>query len=43
MRIILICWNRLRRPNAHDNRPDGADSPDDIFIGVINKLRGVLC
>jgi len=30
----------IRRPNQHDNRLAGADTPDEVFLNVINKLRG---
>ncbi len=29
----------LRRPNQHDNRLDGSDTADDLFLNIINKLR----
>lgn len=29
----------VRRPNIHDSRIDGTNTPDDIFLNVINKLR----
>jgi len=29
----------VRRPNSHDNRIEGADTPDVFFLTVINKLR----
>lgn len=31
----------VRRPNSHDSRLDGADTPDDFFLNIINKLRVV--
>jgi nucleoside-diphosphate-sugar epimerase len=31
----------VRRPNPHDNRLYGADTPDDLFLGIINKLRTI--
>lgn len=31
----------IRRPNPHDNRVDGTDTPDDVFLTVINKLRNI--
>ena len=31
----------MRRPNNHDNRIMGADTPDDFFLKIINKLRGL--
>lgn len=30
----------VRRPNPHDNRIDGTDTPDSVFLTIINKLRG---
>lgn len=29
----------MRRPNPHDSRLDGADTPDVIFLNIINYLR----
>lgn len=29
----------IRRPNPHDNRVDGTDTPDDFYINIIDKLR----
>lgn len=29
----------VRRPNAHDNRIEGADTPDHIFLHTIHQLR----
>jgi hypothetical protein len=29
----------MRRPNKHDIRLDGADTPDNVFVNIINKLR----
>lgn len=29
----------VRRPNSHDNRKLGTDTPDDFFINIIKKLR----
>ena len=29
----------LRRPNLHDNRITGADTPDYVFLNIINFLR----
>lgn len=29
----------IRRPNEHDSRVDGTDTPDNIFLNIINKLR----
>lgn len=29
----------VRRPNSHDTRLDGADTPDQVFLNIINKLR----
>ncbi len=29
----------IRRPNPHDNRIWGADTPDAVFLNIINKLR----
>lgn len=31
----------VRRPNAHDNRTQGTDTPDDIFLRTIDQLRAV--
>lgn len=31
----------IRRSNPHDNRIDGTDTPDDFFLAIIEKLRGV--
>jgi len=31
----------VRRPNSHDTRLDGADTPDDVFVTIINKLRAI--
>ena len=29
----------IRRPNAHDNRLLGSDTPDDYYLGVIQRIR----
>lgn len=29
----------MRRPNPHDNRIEGANTPDEIFLNIINRLR----
>jgi len=29
----------IRRPNSHDNRIEGTDTSDTIFLNIINKLR----
>ena len=29
----------VRRPNNHDNRIEGADTPDSYYLGIINTLR----
>jgi hypothetical protein len=29
----------VRRPNQHDNRIDGADTPDEYFLGKIKQIR----
>ena len=29
----------IRRPNNHDNRLSGADTPDNYYLNVINKIR----
>lgn len=29
----------IRRPNPHDSRIDGADTPDKVFLTIINSLR----
>lgn len=29
----------VRRPNQHDSRVDGTDTPDDFFLNIINYLR----
>ena len=29
----------VRRPNLHDNRIEGADTPDQLFLSVIDQLR----
>ena len=29
----------IRRPNPHDNRILGADTPDTVFFNIINRLR----
>jgi len=29
----------VRRPNPHDTRIDGTDTPDAVFLNIINKLR----
>lgn len=29
----------VRRPNSHDSRLDGADTPDDVYLSIIDKLR----
>ena len=31
----------IRRPNPHDNRIQGADTPDLIFLNIINRLREI--
>ncbi len=31
----------MRRPNPHDNRIEGTDTPDDLFLNSINKLRTI--
>ncbi|MBS1986302.1 hypothetical protein JST99_00005, partial [Candidatus Dependentiae bacterium] len=31
----------VRRPNAHDNRIQGADTSDDVFLRAIGQLRAV--
>jgi hypothetical protein len=29
----------IRRPNAHDNRTEGADTPNDYYLRIINHIR----
>ena len=29
----------IRRPNSHDNRLQGADTPDDFFLNAIRRVR----
>jgi len=29
----------IRRPNPHDNRLDGANTPNDVYLDIIEKLR----
>ncbi|MFI5335051.1 MAG: hypothetical protein ACHQT8_07855 [Chlamydiales bacterium] len=29
----------IRRSNSHDNRVDGADTPDSVYLNMINNLR----
>lgn len=29
----------IRRPNPHDNRVDGTDTPDSVFLDLIHQLR----
>lgn len=31
----------IRRPNSHDNRTEGTDTPDEIFIKALNKLSTI--
>ncbi|MDR3645994.1 MAG: hypothetical protein P4L22_00450 [Candidatus Babeliales bacterium] len=31
----------IRRPNIHDSRIEGTDTPDTIFLNIINKLRAL--
>ena len=31
----------MRRPNIHDSRISGTDTPDSIFLNIINKLRKI--
>lgn len=31
----------VRRPNSHDCRLNGADTPDTTFLSIINKLRNI--
>lgn len=31
----------IRRPNTHDNRLEGADVPDAVFLKIINQLQNI--
>ncbi len=31
----------IRRPNNHDNRIFGTDTPDSVFLKIINRLRNI--
>ena len=31
----------MRRPNQHDTRIDGTDTPEGVFVNIINKLRSL--
>jgi len=31
----------IRRPNPHDNRIDGSDTPEQLFLDIITQLRNI--
>lgn len=31
----------IRRPNPHDSRIYGTDTPDNVFVNIVNKLRNL--